>query len=498
MGEETFGVIEPENFYNTDEEITAGLAPVYAILRGTLGDYHNLSQVSSDESLVPTRGSDWYDNGVWLALHRQTWDPSLGALNGAWNNAYTGIARANGLLQILEENPEGREQLIAELRALRAFYYYTLMDLFGGVPIVGDEPGEYLADPDNPPAASTREEVFNFVRSELLAVRDELPAQYENGYGRITQGAVDALLANMYINADVFMSSSEGIDATSYNSCADVQLDGQSACMLAIEAARRVINSDQYSLVEDWNSIFAPDNAQNPEHIFVVAHLPENGLGLNFPHRALHYNQLSPSPWNGFATLAETYNAFNEDDQRRSIFLEGPQVNVETGEPVENRQNERLVFTPQINDITNATEGEGVRIYKFPYDPDHEGPNQGNDYAFFRVAEMYLIIAEALNEMNGPNQESIDLLNELRARVFEPDEPLSLPATKEELREIILQERLYELTYEAKRRQDLIRFGEFTEPWAFKDQSEPYRVLFPIPQPQRDANPNLGQNPGYQ
>ena len=497
LDEQTFGSIEADNFYNTDEEILAGVAPIYAQLRSTLDAYHNLSQVSSDETIVPTRGSDWFDNGRWLAIHRHTWDPSLSDLNGAWNSSYTGVARANGLLQVLED-AEGQEQLIAELRALRAFYYYQLMDLFGGVPLVGDEEGEFLADPDNPPSAATRQETFDFIRSELLAVRETLPEQYEGGYGRMTRYAVDAILANMYLNAAVFTQSSEGISANSYNSCANVQIDGQNACQLAIEAADRVLNSGLYMLSEDWSEIFAPDNAENPEHIFVVAHLAEEGLGLNFPYRALHYNQLSgPTPWNGFATLAETYYAFDEDDQRRSIFLEGQAFNIETGEPVTNRSNEPLIFTPEIRDATAATEAEGVRILKFPVDPNRDRQNMGNDYPYFRLTEMYLIKAEALNELSGPTAEAVALVNEIRARVFEPDEPIS-PSSQEAMREALLEERLFELTYEARRRQDMIRHGVFTNAWAFKDVGEGFRVLFPIPQAQIDAsNGNLDQNPGY-
>ena len=498
LDEETFGVITPDTFYSNEDEIVAGLAPVYAQLRSTLDNYHNLSQVTSDETVVPTRGSDWYDNGAWLALHRQTWDPAHGDFNNAWNNAYTGVARANGLLQILEEDPAGREGLIAELRGLRAFYYYQLLDLFGNVPVVGDEAGEYLADAEDPPATEPRQAVFDFVVSELQAVRDELPTRSQAaGWGRITRGAADAMLANLYLNAGVF--STDSPNATSYNSCADVTIGGQNACQLAAEAAQRVISAGDYALADDWKSIFAPDNAENVEHIFVIPYLPEIGLGLNFIHRALHYNQFTPSPWNGFATLAETYYAFDENDLRRDIFLAGEQFNVETGEPIDNRQGERLNYTPEIGDVTNAAEGEGVRIYKFPADPNHVAEHNGNDYPLFRLGEMYLIRAEALNELNGPNAESISLLNDLRARVFEPDQPLSLGdyGSRQALRDAILQERLFELTYEAKRRQDLIRHGRFTQPWSFKNQSEPHRVLFPIPQPARDANPNLDQNPGY-
>ena len=490
LDEELFGAVTPDNFYRTDAEILAAVAPIYAQLRTTLDQYHNLSQVSSDETVVPTRGSDWFDGGVWLATHRHTWTPSLGFLGDAWNNAYTGVARANVVLQTLdeagtlEENPE----IVAELRALRAFYYYLLMDLFGGVPIVGDD--EYTIDSDNPPARESRAAVFAFLENELTEAREVLPDSWPaSGYGRMTKGAADAILANMYVNAEVFTG-----DAT-----AGGLNRGPARWQDAITISDRILNSGVYSLSADWFDNFSADNHGVPELIMVVAHLAEVGLGLNFPHRTLHYHQFTPDPWNGFATIAETYAAFDPADARRQIFLEGRAFNVETGEPVNNRQDEPLFFTPEIANIENASEGEGVRIFKFPADPNHLGEHNGNDYPFFRLAEIYLIKAEALNELQGPNQESIDLINTLRERVYDPPQPLQLAdfPSREALRDRILDERLFELFYEAKRRQDLVRHDRFTEAWTFKNQSEPFRVLFPIPQSQRDANPNLTQNPGY-
>jgi len=189
--------------------------------------------------------------------------------------------------------------------------------------------------------------------------------------------------------------------------------------------------------------------------------------------------------------LAETYNAFDADDQRRDIFLVGPQVNVLTGDPVDDRSGNPLVFTVDIADETQATEGEGTRIMKWPPDPDHVSQNNGNDFPLFRLGEIYLIKAEALLE-EGNSAEALQLVNTLRARVFEPDEPLAAID-----RDVLLQERLFELTAEAKRRQDLIRFGKYTDAWAFKQAGAPHLVLMPIPQSQLDANPELTQNSGY-
>jgi hypothetical protein len=305
--------------------------------------------------------------------------------------------------------------------------------------------------------------------------------------GRMTKGAADAILASMYLNAQVFTGTvtTGGLEP------------GPARWQDAIDAAERVINSGVYSLAADWNSIFAPDNHLSPEPILVVKFLNQAGLGNDWMMRTLHYRQVSPSPWNGYSILADTYNKFDQDDLRTDIFLVGPQVNLDTGEPVTERDLVTpLVFTP-IDDIFQAGESEGVRINKWPPDPDRVQQNSSNDVALFRLAEMYLIEAEALNEL-GNTAAAVDLVNLLRERVFEPDQPIdAADFTQATFRDRILLARLFELIIETKRRTDLVRHGKFTMPWTFKPQSEPFKILFPIPQRAMDTNPELVQNPGY-
>jgi hypothetical protein len=488
LDESPTSFITPDGFYTNEQEVIAGLASVYATTRNTLWGYYNLSQVSSDETIVPTRGQDWFDNGRWIEIHQQAWNPNstsaLDDINGTWNDLFGGIARANVVLDALTRvTVPNQGQVEAELRALRGFYYYLLMDMFGGVPIVTDL--EIM-----PRERASRAELFNFIETELNAARGSLPASWPaDMHGRMTQGAVDAILASMYLNAEVFTGtvSTGGLQP------------GTARWQDAIDAADRVINSGTYSLATDWRSNFEEDNYLSSENILVAKTLNEVGLGLNFLLRALHYNSLSqgPSPWNGFATLAETYYAFDQDDDRIDIFLVGPQVDLSTGEPINDRSGNPLVFVPEIGDITQATEGEGARIVKFPPDPNNVAENHGNDMTYFRLAEMYLIKAEAMNEL-GMTAAAVDIVNMIRERVFDPDEPLNAADFNQDtFRDRILQERLFELTAEAKRRQDLIRHGQYTTPWAFKDQVDPYRILMPIPQTQIDTNPLLVQNPGY-
>jgi hypothetical protein len=370
--------------------------------------------------------------------------------------------------------------VVAELRTLRAFYYYTLMDMFGGVPIVTDD--SLGTRPRN-----TRAEVYQFVIDELIAAYADLPASRPTtDHGRMTKGAAAAILASTYLNAGVF--TTETPSATSYNSCTSVS----GACDAAVAWSDSILNSGVYSLATDWRSNFEADNEASPENIFVVKFDNQTGLGLNFVMRVLHYNQFDPSPWNGFAALAETYNAFDADDERRDIFLEGNQVNLDTGDPAFERGGAPLIFTVDIIDPTQAGEGEGTRILKWLPDADRDAQNNGNDFAFFRLANIYLIKAEALNELSPGSAQALALLNTLRERVFDPDEPLAAID-----RSVILAERSFELTNEGKRRMDLIRYGLYTAAWTHKTAGGPHLVLMPIPQPQLDANPELTQNPGY-
>lgn len=506
LGESPTSAITPDNFYQTEEEVIGGLASIYSGLRATLWGYYNLSEVSTDAMIVPTRGSDWYDGGRWLEMHYQTWAPNNASgedINAAWNDAFGSIARANVLLDVLPNIAVANKDVIeAEVRTLRAFYYYVLMDLFGGVPIVTTteiEPRERVS----------RAEVFEFIEGELLATRSVLPEAWPaDMHGRITAGAANAILASMYLNAEVFTGtvSETGLQR------------GEPRWQDAIDAADEILNSGQYALAENFVDNFDADNHTSPENILVIKHVAQSGFGFgnHFYYRAMHYNSGIGGGWNGFSTLAETYYAFDtasvqtltvpgtsqtadilvSNDIRHQIFLAGQHFNVETGEAVEDRAGLPLFFTPAIADETQAHEREGVRIYKWPIDPAHEGTDHGNDYAIFRLAEIYLIKAEAMNEL-GQTPGALALVNTVRARAFDPDQDVPTTLSQDEARDRIQRERLFELTAEAKRRQDLIRWDRYTQAWTHKDAREPFRILMPIPQTQRDANPLLAQNPGY-
>jgi len=487
--------LTPDNAFKTDAELLAGIASVYARLRNPMWGYYNLSEITTDEIVVPTRGSDWFDNGRWLEIYRQTWTPNSGSalddMNGAWNDAFSGVARANLMLEILDKSTGTTNDVAkAELRGLRAYFYYQLMDFFGGVPLVTGTALEANA-------RVSRDSVFKFIEAELLDIRQTLPETRDAGqYGRLTRGAANALLANLYLNAGVF-TKDDGINPSGYNSCAGITVSGgEDACQAAIDAADAVISSGKYSLSADFKQNFSISNESSPENIFVIALTNQPGLGMSFAMRTLHYNQLTTGnggPWNGFATIADTYNQFDHaTDQRDKMWLVGQQKSFNTGQDVNDRTGAPLVFTPSIANIESATEGEGVRYNKFPPLPNAAaGDAHPNDYPIFRLAEMYLIKAEALWAI-GNTGEALTNINLVRARAFNPPKPL-LAVTADD----ILRERLFEFAGEGKRRQDMIRFGHFLDARQFKGAREAYRVLFPVPATQIQSNSKLTQNPGY-
>jgi hypothetical protein len=504
--------LTPATAFHTDQEILAGLAGVYAQMRTAEGNDHfaALEELSTDMLVVPTRGSDWYDNGQWLDIHKQIWGPNsagaLSFLSNAWNDSFSGVAKANLLIDVVTKAaPANKDTVLSELRVLRGWYYYMLQDQFGGVPLVTTT--ELQSVP-----RSTRPQVFTFIETELTQSIANLPVKWDaSNYGRITKGAAYAILASLYLNAGIFNKDCGPADCTgkvsanSYNSCSGVTVaGGKDACQAAIDAANAVISIGQYSINPTWIKNFSIDNKTSPENIFVVVHSNSTqGIGGNWPMRTLHYNQLSTGdggPWNGFATTAEVYNQFPGSDDRKSMWLQGQQKSFENGQNVNDRQGNPLIFTATIPDLSGADEAQGVRFNKFPpqASPPHGG-SQPNDFTWFRLSEMYLIRGEALNEQGNLGTGLADL-NFIHTK---HDATAVTAGSKQALRDAIMKERLLEFAAEGKRRTDMIRAGSFlswTEASANGVSSTPraaYRVLFPISTNALGSNAKLVQNNGY-
>ena len=270
LDETPFSQVTPDNFYQTEAELIAAVVPVYSNLYRYFWNPTNLAEVSSDEIFIPQRGGDWGDNGRWRSIQEHTWTPTLTDIEGAWLDSYTGIALANSTLDNLRTSTSGSSLIptfIAEVRVLRAFYYWWLCDMFGGVPIVTDP----TTDPDNPPTPNTRAEVFDFIVKEVTEALPNLETSFGSGsYGRVTRGAANAFLATVYLNAEVYSGTPRWSET--------------------VATCDAIINSGLYELLPNYgdNFLLANEGPGNTETIFVIATKPEGGVSFTCNMRTWH------------------------------------------------------------------------------------------------------------------------------------------------------------------------------------------------------------------
>ena len=477
LEEELFSDVTTDTFFSTEEEFISALGAAYTSLYNFSGDgYMILQEVTSDEMIVPQRGADWFDNGAWARLHTHNYDERDPAIGGGWNFAFQGVNACNRLIETFEEatdRVDGAEKFVAELKVLRGFYYYLLLDLYGNVPIVD----RFTVAADFAPANNSRQEVFDFIVQDVNDNLGLLDAETGlSNYGRMTQWSAHAILAKLYLNAEVYTGTPKWQEA--------------------IAECDAIINSGQYTLENDYFANFDTDNADSRENILAIPYDPQFAGGFNIHMRTLHYaNQntynLTAQPWNGFCSMQEFYESYEEGDVRRDNLIVGPQFDSDGELMVDpGANNEPIIFTPEVNQLApNAFRDAGARIGKFEIALGAT-TSLDNDYPIFRYADVLLMKAEALFRSGTTGGEALALVNQVRERAgVAPVERL--------IADLLLAERGREMFAESQRRQDLIRFGQYTSPWKFKPASPNFVTLFPIPLGQLQSNVNLTQNPGY-
>jgi starch-binding outer membrane protein, SusD/RagB family len=451
---------------------TEGLVSAYKDL-GAYTDQANiyaLYEHPSDEMIPPTRGVDWSDNGVWRSLHTHTWDPTHSMVLGAWNQLNQRAFRMN---QILASSPSAAQA--AEAKFLRAFNMFHVMDLFGQVPF-----REFNEGVEVNPKVLTRSDAFDFIVKDL---EDALGGLENTGpkptNSKATKAAANALLARLYLNKAVYKSATPEGPYTF-----------EKADMDKVVAYCDAVTAAGYALQDEYFKNFT--KTADKEVIFTTA----EGSPQNRWFMTLHYNQ-NPSGWNGFTTLADFYNKFEAGDERRGTpapgdnsefggigkgFLVGPQINKDGTPLIDTRTQRQLNFTPDVP-LSGAATDKGIRVVKYH-------PSDNGQYILLRYADVYLMKAEAIFRGGSGSETALALINNLRA-----SRGASALTSVDEA--TILDERGRELYWEGLRRIDQIRFGTFTTTWSEKTNTEPFRVLYPIPQQALDSNPNLQPNPGY-
>lgn len=490
LDEELYDTVTSDNFLRTEEEFVAALGAAYTGLYalGNHGGYFSVQETSSDEAMIPQRGGDWGDGGQWINAHRHEFKPEDPNINNAWNFLFGGVNTCNRLIaQFTSLKDAGSvdaalaDKFIAELRVLRAMYYFWLMDTFGNVPLVT----RFDVPEDFQPETESRADIFAFVETEL---NDAVPLLDKKNdgttYGRMNYYAGMALKAKLYLNAGVYTGTPRWADC--------------------VTACNEITGSGLFFLESTYRNNFITNNSASKEFILAVPFDEVFAQGFNLAQMTLHYGSqatynLREQPWNGWCSLQDFYEMHDAADARKNNFIEGPQFAsdgvtpiLDAGAEANDPDGPQVNFTPEINEhFPGALRQAGVRIGKYEFKTGATA-NLSNDMPILRYADILLTKAEALYRQNAADPDALDLVNLVRNRAYEPDSPLGALNDQD-----LLAERGREMFYEGVRRQDLIRFGVYGTATEFMPGSPACKELWPIPTAQINVNPKLVQNPCY-
>lgn len=517
LNDTSYNQIISSDFVPTAYDIPAITGAPYVDWRGLLLQWNTVyraQEVSGDEMLTPARPNGWVDGGVYRRIHEHKWTTDDDIVINIWTRAYKGITNCNRIIYQVQTaqipvDAEDVDPLVAEMKILRASYYWILCDLYGNVPIVDsfDVPEGFL------PQQNTRKEVYDFIVKDII---DNLPkVSVENSqvtYGKFNKWAGLSLLAKMYLNAEVYTGTPQ------WNAC--------------IEACNTIINSGNFSLESNQKNVFITENQNSKEIIFALPFDSKyvsdwNAFDVHMqtldPGNQKTYN-LEYSPWGGVCAVPQFISTFDTLDSRYiDNYIKGPQY-AANGDPIIASMGDwagkPLFFRNYVGGVDESEEVDGFRLGKFEIEMGASN-RLSNDWPLFRYADILMMKAECLLR-TGHADEAATIISEVRARNFKnnPEKAVvtgaelmggstydyglrnHLESTEEGGADIqygrMLDELGWEFCQEARRRSDMIRFGTFTKKsWLSHSPNGDYRALYPIPQSEIAKNSNLTQNPGY-
>lgn len=514
LDEESYSSITQENYQYTEKDYYALMGKVYANMRSLWGeqDFYMAQEATTDEVVMPANASGWDDGGIYKRMHLHTWNADQSQVTNTWSKPYTGILHANNVLELLQNGkvpiPSGEDKkaAIAEMRTARAFYYWLICDNFGDAPLDTSTSKE-LTEKVN------RKQLYQFIVSELTAVLPDLKEDKSNQYyGRFNKWAAKALLANVYLNAQVYAREEH------WNDC--------------LAQCNDIIASGKYSLAPSYRDNFVTNNSGSPEIIFAIPFDEILATGFYVQmyswHAALRSKfNLQTTPYGagaakGIPQFIHTYDT--SDGRLADTWMMGPQFAADGTTPLTGSYDltgKPLVFTDSLPDGLYTGEGEGYRVNKFEVKLGAKR-DLSNDFPFFRYAQVLLMKAECLLR-TGNSTEAAALVTQVRMRNFKNDPAKATVTAADLIRDSrynwgyvekykitdkgnttpvtfggLYDELGWEFAWEAYRRRDMIRFGTFTsKSWLSHKPNGDYRAVFPIPQLILDANPRLTQNPAY-
>ncbi len=449
--------------------------------QNTQENLYALNEATTDEVFIPTRGTDWGDNGVWRDLAKHAWTSAHQFNYRTWNYLNANVYRAN---QILHPKTTKTALQEAEAKFVRAYNMFWILDLWRQIPFRAADEGPAIT-----PSVKNAQEAFDFIVADLEAALPVLPATKANAIdaqAKASKASANYMLAKLYLNKHIYLGG-----------------EAAAADMDKVIAAVDAITADGYKLQDGFFGIFAP-SADSETIFWSVGQYASRVWG------SLHYNQGRETDntgggWNGFATTADFYNKFEgpkdnnapgvgQEERRGYVpteslgigFLIGTQGG--PGGAVKARSGKDLVFTLDVPALTGQPDYTGVRLLK--WHPVINMPGSwANHLVLMRYADAHLMKAEALFRKGNAGVAGT-MINELRA--LRKASPLGAITADN-----ILDERGRELYIEGWRRNDMVRFGKFNTKFAFVEATEADRSVFPIPDNALGSNPNLKQNPGY-
>lgn len=526
LTETVFDQVTEENFNPTESDLGSLVSPAYRELADMYMGWYGIVDVAQEEPadvlVTPERVNGWWDGGVYFRQHQHSWDLNSWTFNHTWSEVFGSINNANRVIFQIEsgiipiESESVKTGILAELRALRAYDYSVLLDNFRNVPIVTDFTSEEL------PQQNTGQEVYDFVVSELT---DVIPILSEETgvemYGRINRWVAEAILARVYLNAEVYIGTPQ------YDQ--------------VIPLTQSIANSGKYALDASYRTPFSVaagplDGGQSNEVMWAVPYDEVFLPGSNFHMKTLKPElrfvfNMSAQPWGGSAANPQFVDTYDPDDTRKQdTWLMGPQFTPDGEFGYE--------FVQDIPQFRGKNEFNfGFPVWKYEIYAGQTG-SSNVDYPIVRYAEVLMMEAEALLR-TGQADLAAALVTQVRERAFAATDPSKATVTGAELMQgsaymygwydtdgvvktgpggtpvtattggayggadiqygRFLDELGWEFAVEGHRRQQLIRFGVFsTKAWYNHEaDADTHWQIYPIPQSAIDVNSNLKQNPGY-
>ncbi|KQO22418.1 hypothetical protein ASF10_08530 [Flavobacterium sp. Leaf82] len=459
--------IDSENYFNSKSDYDEALVAAYDLLQSTYANVL-LGEIASDNTLAG--GESPTDVIGWQQVDDMIHTPVNSNLRDIWNWMFAGVQRANYILEFKDKtNFEGKTQLLAETRFLRAYYQFELVKWFGGIPMKGD--ARFKVGDEKTVPRSSVQEVYASIEADLIFASANL-SPTASQKGRVTKGAAQALLGKAYLYQGKFVQAASVLDA--------------------------VISSGKYTLQSDYNAMFELAGENGTESVFEVQYTDVEGAGftclqcsegnvaVGFSGIRNYSGPLFSSGFSFNIPTKESADAFEVGDKRKDVAI----LDI-------------AAWAAANSGVTYGKGNEDTGYFNRKYLPRKiSAEAQGdlnltnpNNYRAIRYADVLLMAAEAYNRGAIDDTKAKTYLNQVRRRAF-GDNNHDISVSGAALTDFILAERRVELFGEGHRFFDLVRTGKAAGkiPGFKANKNE----LFPLPIEEiQFGNGNWQQNPGY-